>query len=601
MRQVEEVRAAADIVKIVGDYVRLRKSGVNLKGLCPFHQEKTPSFSVHPAKQIFHCFGCGAGGDVFKFVMLIESLSFPEALRRVAEKVGITLRDTMGDETFDANARDRAVLYKIHEVAAKFFAEQLSGTVEGRAARGYLADRGLTDEVISHFRLGYAPAEGRALTRRLSEAGFPIVLLEKSGLLLQATGGDRHFDRFRRRIIFPIANESGKLVAFGGRALGDDPPKYLNSPETPIYTKSRVLYHLDRGGSVIRKLDRAILVEGYMDCIAVASAGVQNVVASCGTSLTEGQVRLLGRYTRRVLVNYDPDSAGLAATERSLNLFLEEGFQAQVLALPGGLDPDSFIRGQGPEAYRKLLDGAPSYLDYLTERAAFQHDLAMPAGKVAAANAVLPYLARVPSPLLRAELANRLAERLRLDERLLVEELRRAAGRGGREIPTPSSLSNKQASPAEKQLLRAFLESEQLRDEFLPSLVEDGICEGLATEGILRQLLATIRRSQRIELAPFGESLGQEERGLLYNSQFTVAEPPDRNKVLSCCLALRRGKLERDLSNLKSAIPLAEREGNKPKLAELLHAKTEAEKRLAQLSATRSAPPKPGGYVPGQR
>jgi DNA primase len=617
MSQVDEIRAAADIVRIVSDYVQLRKGGVNLKGLCPFHQEKTPSFAVHPTKQVFHCFGCGVGGDVFKFVMLIENLSFPEALRRVAEKVGITLREAAGDETFDANARDRATLYKIHEVAAKFFAEQVSGSVEGRAARAYLADRGLSDEVIGRFRLGYAPAEGRALTRRLTEAGFPIALLEKSGLVLRAAEGERHFDRFRRRVIFPIASENGKLVAFGGRALGDDQPKYLNSPETPIYIKSRVLYNLDRAGSQIRKLDRAILVEGYMDCIAVATTGAENVVASCGTSLTESQVRLLGRYSRRVVVNYDPDSAGVAATERSLTLLLEEGLQVQVLALPGGMDPDTFIRRKpradgpvpigsreasgGADAYRKLLDSAPSYLDYLTERAASQHDVRTAEGKVAAANAVMPYLARVPSPLLRGELANRLAERLRLDERLLREELRRAAGEGRRQISSPSSSASKDklASPAESQLLRAFLESPELRGEFLTALVEDGICEGLAVEGIFRRLLEAGQKGG-VELNDLAHLLGPHEQRLLYSSHFSAAEPADRKQVLSCCLALRRRKAERQRDQLMAAIRAAERDpARRGELVELLQAKTKLEKDLAQSSGARGSHFTSGGLERG--
>src|SRR5437870_1858118 len=427
MREVDEVRAAADIVKIVGDYVKLRKAGVHHKGLCPFHQEKTPSFSVHPAKQVFHCFGCKAGGDVFNFVMLIEHLTFPEALRRVAEKPGVTLRERIGDETYDAQSRDRAALYKLHEEATKFFQAQLGATAEGRAARGYLADRGLGDETIARFRLGYAPSHGQALTRHLLDLGFEVETAEKSGLVLRDQEGKRHFDRFRRRIIFPISNESGKAVAFGARALGDDQPKYLNSPETPIYTKSRVLYHLDRAGNAIRKADAAVLVEGYMDSIAVASAGIERVVASCGTSLTDSQIRLLARYTRRVVVNYDPDSAGVAATERSLTGLLEEGFEVKVLALPSGLDPDAFIRKQGGAAYEKLLSAAPSYIDYLTERAASQHDLSRPEGRVAAANAVLPHLAKVPDAMLRTQLAQGLALRLRLDERSVQEEVKRAA------------------------------------------------------------------------------------------------------------------------------------------------------------------------------
>jgi len=583
MSQADEVRTAADIVKIVGDYVKLRKAGANFMGLCPFHQEKTPSFAVHPTKQIFHCFGCGVGGDVFKFVMLVENLSFPEALRRVAEKVGVPIRETFRDEAIDASARERGTLHKIHEAATKFFASQLGATAEGRAARAYLADRGLSDEVVGRFRLGYAPGDGQALTRWLQDTGFGLESLEKSGLILRDAEGKRHFDRFRRRIIFPIANPSGKVVAFGGRALGDDQPKYLNSPETPIYVKGRVLYHLDRAGVAIRKLDYAILVEGYMDCIAVASAGIENVVATCGTSLTESQTRLLARYSRRAVVNYDPDSAGVAATERSLNLLLEEGFEAKVLALPGGLDPDSFIRRQGVAAYRERLAAAPTYLDYLTERAAAQHDLRRPEGKVAAANIVMPYLVRVPNALLRAELANRLAERLRVDERLLWEELRHAASEGRREIQVRREAASVKATPAEKRLLRAFLESEELADEFLPKLVESGDCEGLTMEAIFTRLLAARRRGEKVELGRLEDWLSPDDQRLVYESVLGPGEVPDREEVLACYRAVRRGKAEREREKLQAAIQVAEREQDQGKLTALLKAKAKLVKELAQL------------------
>ena len=585
MSQADEVRAAADIVKIVGDYVKLRKAGANFMGLCPFHQEKTPSFAVHPTKQIFHCFGCGVGGDVFKFVMLIDSLTFPEALRRVAEKAGVRLREREFDETADASARERAALHKIHEIAAKFYASQLGATTEGRAARAYLADRGVSDEIVGRFLLGYAPSDGQALTRRLLDSGFETEMLEKSGLVLRDSEGRRHFDRFRRRILFPISRESGKIVAFGGRALGDDQPKYLNSPETAIYTKSRVLYHLDRAGPAIRKLDYAILVEGYMDCIAVVSAGIENVVASCGTSLTESQVRLLGRYSRRAVVNYDPDSAGVAATERSLNLLLEEGFEAKVLALPGGLDPDSFIRRQGASPYRELLAAAPTYLDYLTERAAARHDLARPEGKVAAANAVMPYLARVPNAMLRAELANRLAERLRLDERLLGEELRRAAGEGRRELQVHAGTEPVRATPAEKKLLQVFFENVELADEFLPQLVESGDCEGQPSGEIFKQLWEARKRGERIEPASAESLLGEEARTLIYESLFAGGEAPDREQVLACIKALRVKRVEREWNKVREAIEEAITKGDSKRLAELQEAKSKLDKEL-----------RPGGY-----
>jgi DNA primase len=578
MSQVDEVRTAADIVKIVGDYVKLRKAGANFMGLCPFHQEKTPSFAVHPTKQIFHCFGCGVGGDVFKFVMLIDNLTFPEALRRVAEKAGVRLHEREFDETADANARERAALHKIHDIAAKFYASQLGATAEGRAARAYLADRGVSDEIVGRFLLGYAPSDGQALTRRLLDSGFATEILEKSGLVLRDSAGRRHFDRFRRRIMFPIARESGKVVAFGGRALGDEQPKYLNSPETAIYSKGRVLYHLDRAGPAIRKLDYAILVEGYMDCIGVVSAGIENVVASCGTSLTESQTRLLSRYSRRAVVNYDPDSAGVAATERSLNVLLEEGFEAKVLALPGGLDPDSFIRRQGASAYRELLAAAPTYLDYLTERAAAGHDLSRPEGKVAAANAVMPYLVRAPNPMLRAELTNRLAERLRLDERLLREELRRAAVEGRRELQVQEGTEAARATPAEKKLLRAFFENEELADEFLPQLVESGDCVGQPSENVFKELWEMRRRGEKLDASGAESWPNKEIQRLIYESLFAPGEVPDRRQVLESLQALRRKKVEGELNRLQDAIMAAEREKDGAKMMELLAAKAKLDK-----------------------
>jgi DNA primase len=577
MSQADEVRSAADIVRIVGDYVKLRKAGANYMGLCPFHQEKTPSFAVHPVKQIFHCFGCGVGGDVFKFVMLIENLSFPEALGRVAEKAGVRLRERVRDEGMDAGARERAALYKAHEAAAKFFAAQLVGTAEGRAARAYLADRGLSDETIGRFRIGYAPSDGQSLNRHLQDLGFTPETLEKSGLIVRDAERDRRYDRFRRRIIFPIAGESGRIVAFGGRALSDEMPKYLNSPETPIYTKSRVLYNLDRAAQAVRKLDYAVLVEGYMDAIAVASAGVENVVASCGTSLTESHARLLGRYTRRVIVNYDPDSAGVAATERSLNLLLEEGFEAKVLALPGRLDPDSFIRREGADAYRARLAAAPTYLDYLTARAAAAHDLSRPEGKVAAVNAVLPYLARVPNPLLRTELASRLAEQLRLDERLVAEELNRAAREARREMrreALPQGAASSPATRAEKELLRAFLENPELADEFLGPLVESGDCEGLAMEPVFRKLLEARQRGETLEAGRLGEWLDEAEQRMAFECLFGSGEVFDAARIEACRRALRLKRTERERERLQAAIREAERLGDASQLAELLAAKT---------------------------
>src|ERR1017187_5593046 len=413
----DRVKQQADIVRVVGEYVRLKKSGQNFSGLCPFHSEKTPSFAVHPVKQIYHCFGCGVGGDVFKFVMEMEKISFPEAIRVVAEKCGNAVphaRERTPEERKEN--QQRTSLVEMHREAAAFFAQQLTGTPEGRAAKAYLLDRGLDSEAVARFGIGFAPSGGEALLRAMKQK-YPEKLLEASGLFSRDQSG-RLYDRFRRRIMFPIANEAGKVIAFGGRSMGDDMPKYMNSPETPIYSKSNVLYHLDRAKEELRKSDFGVLVEGYMDAIAVARAGITNVVASCGTSLAEPQIKLLGRFTRRVVVNYDPDTAGQIATERSLTLLLEKEFDVRVLALPGGADPDKFLKEQGADAYRKLLAQAPPYLDYLIGRAR-QMDRSTATGKVAALNFLMPYVQRLPNRLLRSEWATRIASELRVDEPVL--------------------------------------------------------------------------------------------------------------------------------------------------------------------------------------
>jgi DNA primase len=426
----DKVKQQADIVRVVGDYVRLKKSGANFTGLCPFHAEKSPSFAVHPTKQIYHCFGCGVGGDVFKFVMEMEKCAFPEAIRIVAEKCGIPIpRPKERSPEERKENQQRAVLVEMHREAQSFFVKQLEGTAEGKVARAYLEDRGLDKDTISKFGIGYAPSGGDALLCHL-KIKYPEKLLSESGLISRDQSGGRLFDRFRRRITFPISNESSKIVAFGARALGDDQPKYLNSPETPIYSKSNVLYHLDRAKEQLRRQDFAILVEGYMDAIAVARAGFTNVVASCGTALAEPQIKLLGRFTKRVIVNYDPDFAGQAATERSLSALLEQDFEVKVLSLPAigdkKADPDLFIREKGAEGYQKQLREAPPYVDYLIGRAR-QMDLTTGEGKLRAVNFLLPYIQKVPNRILRSEMATRISQQLRLDEPVLRAALSKAA------------------------------------------------------------------------------------------------------------------------------------------------------------------------------
>jgi DNA primase len=546
----ERVKQQADIVRVVGEYVRLKKSGQNFLGLCPFHQEKTPSFNVHPVKQIYHCFGCGVGGDVFKFVMELDKCTFPEAIRTVAEKCGIAIpkpRERSPEERREN--QQRSALVEVHREAAAFFARQLHESAEGKVAYAYLEDRGLNREAMIQYGLGFAPTSGDALLRFLKQK-YPEKLLEVSGLLSREPSG-RFFDRFRRRIIFPIANEAAKVIAFGGRAMGDDNPKYLNSPETPIYSKSNVLYHLDRAKEALRQNDFGILVEGYMDAIAVARAGITNVIASCGTSLADPQIKLLGRFTRRVVVNYDPDTAGQAATERSLALLLEKEFDVRVLALPGGADPDQFLKQQGAEAYKKLLLQAPPYLDYLIGRARLM-DRTTASGRVMALNFLMPYVQRLPNRLLRSEWATRIASELHVDEPVLREALRRAAAERRSEVKPKAELLGPSVKGAERRLIHMLAEADGFREKLAREIVSSGLHRGLETEKIFDLLIA--KAGERSDPATFAEALDERDRRVLFEIFFESFSAHTWEEAESCLGVLRSRRLEQELAELQKKL-----------------------------------------------
>ncbi|HEY4710225.1 MAG TPA: DNA primase [Candidatus Acidoferrales bacterium] len=571
----ERVKQQADIVRVVGEYVRLKKTGQNFTGLCPFHPEKTPSFAVHPVRQIYHCFGCGAGGDVFKFVQEMDKCPFPEAIRIVAEKCGIPVprpRERSPQE-YREN-QQRSALVEMHRKAAVFFAQQLHGGHESKIATGYLEDRGLNREAINHFGLGWAPSSGDALLQHL-KSKYQDKLLEASGLFSRDTSG-RFYDRFRRRIMFPIANDAGKVIAFGARAMGDDMPKYLNSPETPIYTKSSVLYHLDRAKQELRKSDFGILVEGYMDAIAVARAGISNVVASCGTSLAEPQIKLLARFTHRVVVNYDPDTAGQAATERSLSSLLEKEFDVRVLVLPGGADPDQFLKDRGAEAYRTLLAQAPPYIDYLIGRARLM-DRSTAAGKVAALNFLMPYVQRLPNRLLRSEWATRIASELRVDEPVLREELRRAANERRSEVKPKVELLAPVVKPAERQLIRMLLEAQGFREKLAQEITSSGLHRGLESEKILDLLISKV--SEVPDPTTLAAALEEKDRRLLFEILFESSAEATWESAESCLSVLRSRRDEQELAVLQQKI---ESKTSPSELNRLLTQRLELQKKLAQ-------------------
>ncbi len=578
----DRVKQQADIVRVIGEYVRLKKSGLNFSGLCPFHSEKTPSFSVNASKQFYYCFGCGVGGDVFKFVMEMDKITFPESVRAVAEKCGIAIpapRERSPEERKEN--QQRTSLVELHREAAAFFTQQLNNTPEGRAAKAYLLDRGLDSDAMARFGIGFAPSGGDALLRAFKEK-FPEKVLETSGLFSRDQNG-RLYDRFRRRVMFPIANDSGKIVAFGGRALGDDMPKYLNSPETPIYSKSNILYHLDRAKDALRQRDFAVLVEGYMDAIAVARAGISNVVASCGTSLTEPQVKLLNRFTRRIIVNYDPDTAGQNATERSLTILLEQGAEVRVLALPGGKDPDSFIRSEGPAAYIKLLNEAPQYVDYLISRAR-KMDMSTGEGKLRAVNFLMPYVQRVPDRILRSEWATRIAQQLRIEEPVLRESMRKAASERRSEVKARPELVGRVGKPAERRLVQLLIEGDEFRAQLAQEIRAEELHRGLESERILEALVVASAEGVRPDAATLALALEDRDRRLLFEIAFETAAPPTWEEAESCLTVLRRRRVEEELSAVQKQIEslaVAASAGAGSELRRLLERKQELRRKLA--------------------
>jgi DNA primase len=572
----ERVKQQADIVRVVGEYVRLKKTGKDFSGLCPFHQEKTPSFTVSPIKQIFYCFGCGKGGDIFNFVMEMERCEFPDALRLVAEKCGISIPKPKPSSPAERTQSSvRTTLVEMHREAQTFFVKQLQGTAEGKLARAYLEDRGLDKATIERFGIGYAPSGGDVLLRHL-KGKYAEKLLAESGLVSRGEG-ERLFDRFRRRITFPIANESGKIVAFGCRALGEDQPKYLNSPETPIYSKSNVLYHLDRAKEALRRSDFAVLVEGYMDAIAVARAGISNVVASCGTSLAEPQIKLLGRFTKRVIVNYDPDNAGQAATERSIAILLEQDFEVRVLALPGKADPDKFIREQGADAYMKLLKESPPYVDYLIARAR-QMDMTSGEGKRQAVNFLLPYVQKIPNRILRSEWATRIAQQLRLDEPVLRAALSKAANERRSELKIQPELVGRAAKPVERRLIRMLAEGEGFRGELAQQLQQGQLYLGLETEKIFVALIAASLSGQAVQATEIAAALEERDRRLLYEILFEETSELTWEEAESCVDALRNRQAEKLLADVQRSI---EANPAAPEMRDLLQRKQELMRRLA--------------------
>jgi len=579
------VKQQADIVKIVESYIRLRKAGAtNYSGLCPFHKEKSPSFNVHAVRQFFHCFGCGVSGDVFTFVGKIENVTFPEAVRIVAQKCGIPLpKQEFSSPEQAAEARLRGKLLELHEAATLWFEEQLRGP-EGAVAREYLAGRGLTPEGIKKFRIGYAPDSFNALRDRLSSMA-DAETLRASGLFSQKEQGDGTlgplYDRFRKRVTFPIANESGRVIAFTARTLetGEKAgPKYLNSPETPLYIKGQVLFNLDKAKSVIRQAGFVLLVEGQMDCISVFLRGIQNVIATSGTAFTEQQVAILKRHTSNVVVNFDPDTAGANAAEKSIALLTQEGFSIRIVTLEGGLDPDRFVRERGVEAYTNAIRNARPQADYLIERARAQFPGAGADQKVKAMNFLLPHIRRMPEMLAREQFAHDAAQKLGIDSSVLREELRQAALRRRDHIETRTAA----LTEVERVLLRALAitdpDGEQAR-----RLAMDAITQQPSWFEHLGSFPALQALAGRQSRDPMDVITDEAQRGLLAQALLGETRPPEAHEVEGAIQEIEERGIESRLRDLRAQIAEAERRGDFAQLALSTQKKLELDRALREL------------------
>ncbi len=640
----QTVKQQADIVKVIESYIRLRKAGAeNYTGLCPFHKEKSPSFSVHAVRQFYHCFGCHVSGDVFSFVGKIENVGFPEAVRIVAQKCGIPLpkREFSSPEEA-AGARLRAKLLELHETATAWFEEQLRSP-EGAVAREYLAGRGLNPDGIKTFRIGYSPDSFNALRDRLSPMADEEAL-RASGLFSSKEQGDgtqgHLYDRFRKRVMFPIASESGRVIAFTARTLetGDKAgAKYINSPETPLYTKSLVLFNLDKARTAIRQAEFALLVEGQMDCISVYLRGIHNVIATSGTAMTEQQIAMWKRHLvvrgadrARVVANFDPDAAGQNAATKTIDLLIEENFEIKIVILEDGLDPDRFIRERGVDEYIRAVRGAKRLEDFLIDRARQLFPGSSAAEKMKQLNYLLPFMSRMPEALVRMQFAKDAAQKLEIDSAVVLRDLHQAA------LKRKSSVSLEAANPADRpsfsqSYLSQFASQDRDRNRILSAGMSAALNENirrgsdsaysktssklsdvekallralaitfpefeqtrrLATDAIARQPawfehLGTFAAMQALAVRhasdPMDAVEDEAQRALLAETLLQEVEPPTEREVQSAIQELEERALVSRQRELRAQIAEAERRGDFAELAILTQQKLEIDRALRKL------------------
>jgi DNA primase len=581
---IEDLKRQADIVRIVQDYVTLKKAGANWVARCPFHKETKPSFSVNPSKEIFYCFGCQKGGSVFTFVMEIERVPFPEAIKIVAEKSGVPLPKRVDDGRFEARQRDSDQVIEMNQWALQWWQDQLQSKA-ARSVREYLKQRGITEETSQTFRLGFAPDSWDALSTHLRQKGATQEQIEKSGLVVKKEEGGS-YDRFRGRLMFPVFDAQGKPIAFGGRTLDPEgEPKYLNSPETPAYVKGRHLYGLHLTRDEIRRAGFAILVEGYLDLIVPYQFGVRNVVASLGTALTPEQVKLVGRFARKVVVNYDGDRAGVQAAKRATEAILAEDIEVKVLVLPDNADPDDFIRKHGVTEYQQRRGEAQPHIQFVIDQAVRDRSLHNPADKAAAVEETLPFVRAVRNRIQKREYFDMAMDALRVQReqrREIWQQVRGAASSDATAVQKVFTRSV-HATVAEEKLLGLLLASDELRNIILPRLGPSDY-EGLATSGIFRALMALGKAEKEINFDSLSEATADNSMAAEILPRIMMNEPAesfdeslaDANRCLD---ALRLMKLDRDIDELSTEIAEADRSGDRERLDRLAMKKLELSKK----------------------
>lgn len=576
MEIIDKIRQAASIIELASHYTTLRQRGKKHIGLCPFHAEKDPSFTVDEEKQLYHCFGCGAGGDIFSLIMEKENMSFWEAVKYLAEKYHIPLPQKQKLSPEMAKLEDE--IYKINENALAFFRKCLLKTEEGLGALDYLKKRNISEKTIETLRVGYAPNAWDSLLSFFKGKGVSVSLLEKAGLVIPGKGKNEYYDCFRGRIIFPIFSLAGKVMAFGGRTIFEATPKYLNSPDTPVYSKGKVLYGLNLTKEAIREKGEFFLVEGYTDFAALYQAGFTNCVATLGTSVTAEQLSLAMRFAPRAVISYDGDSAGQAASQRAISLCFEKGIQTKVVIFPENLDPDTFLRKHGVQAYSGLVQKSASGLRFLIDSAIKEGRLDIPEEKAKIIHKVMAEVAKIPDAVVRSEYMKQVSEYLACEEEILRTVMNSFEKKSEKKAPREKFL----LFPAEKRLLQILLGNQALIPYVLAELREEDY-QGLKSEPVFRILLDCLAKNKPLLFQKLSEELDPSLLGCLAEILLEKSDPPNYEEAIDCINTLRKISLEKRLRRIQLEITRLEKQGESEKLTPLLLEKQDLTKQLLSL------------------